>query len=407
MSDRLHWMPSTRSWLAKYKDEQGRHRSKRIPPEVLDEDEAWRWFAEFLKSRRDEVPAPTPAPPKLTVDELMQRWVNWLKDRPGAEKRTSSWKAGDAMLRLWVRPFPIARVLADELALEHCVDWIEDVCRKAKARNTARNVIKSMRNMLSDARGKGWRRGENLFLDPYVKRMIKQLLKPVRTDEVISLSLEQVRQLLAYQGRGVTPVRHTRNVVALATGLRRGEIIGLRVQDVCLDESPPVIVVERQVDTGESSRHDIVWKEPKAGSKRRVPIHPAVVPVLRRWLDGGLKQWTGKEPQPHDVLFPDPYGGPHVSNFAYEFRNDLAAYGLPSVFSNGKPFTFHALRRTCLTLLADADVPDGDIKAVAGHQQPGVTRKHYIAKNLQRIARGVAKVKLTAPAPRQRPRSRT
>jgi hypothetical protein len=42
----------------------------------------------------------------------------------------------------------------------------------------------------------------------------------------------------------------------------------------------------------------------------------------------------------------------------------------------------------------------GDVKAVAGHAAGNVTRKHYIAKNLERIAHG--KLPLAPKAKRTR-----
>ena len=78
----------------------------------------------------------------------------------------------------------------------------------------------------------------------------------------------------------------------------------------------------------------------------------------------------------------------------------MSSYGLPLAVE-GFPLTFHACRRTFLILLTDADVPEGDVKAVAGHNESGVTRRHYVAKNIDRIARGVGKVDLSPQKPRK------
>jgi len=74
---------------------------------------------------------------------------------------------------------------------------------------------------------------------------------------------------------------------------------------------------------------------------------------------------------------------------------DLASYGVGSLFEGREPFTVHALRRTFLTMLTDAAVSDGDVKLLAGHAAPGVTRGHYVAATLERLRKAVISIPVT------------
>lgn len=59
-------------------------------------------------------------------------------------------------------------------------------------------------------------------------------------------------------------------MLALTAGLRRGELAGLRWEDVDLERVVVRIAVQRTTD----SDYKIVTKEPKASSRRAVAVAP-------------------------------------------------------------------------------------------------------------------------------------
>lgn len=64
------------------------------------------------------------------------------------------------------------------------------------------------------------------------------------------------------------------------------------------------------------------------------------------------------------------------------------------VFDGKHPFTFHACRRTFMSLLEAEGVPRELIGALAGHAGKGVADRHYIAKNLKRFDQAVSTLPL-------------
>lgn len=380
---KLYWSETKCAWVGRWKDaKEQRWRNKCVPCELTHEQDAKEWFAQWWATNRLDEAAPQPVI-KLTVSQLFEWWIGYLKTKPGADPRASS--DADRTHRIWVQPFSFAHVRVDELGLEHCVDWIEDVQRRGKAPLTVRNVVQQVRTMFSDARGKGRYRGENFFNDQYVKSRLKGAEPKAGKDVIVHLNLDEVRRVVGYEGDAVPLRRHARNVLAMLTGLRASEIQALRWSDVDLDGRPPVVRVHRQYVSRLSSLTKPAFKPPKRNSKRTVPLHPEVVRVLKRWRDE-WSAFTGRDRIDDDPIFAGSHGG-YVSDFrSTELRLDLGAYGVSPLFEKQHPIIPHALRKTCLTLLTNARVPEGDVKAIAGHAKAGVTRKHYVAEDLGRLA---------------------
>jgi hypothetical protein len=79
-------------------------------------------------------------------------------------------------------------------------------------------------------------------------------------------------------------------------------------------------------------------------------------------------------------------------------RDDLTVAGCPTTFEapNGSrhALTFQALRRSCATYLAAADVTGEVIGQILGHAGKSVAMKHYTAKDVARLARAIERIDL-------------
>lgn len=152
--------------------------------------------------------------------------------------------------------------------------------------------------------------------------------------------------------------------VAVGTGLRLGELIGLQWDAVDLDDA--VLHVRQQLDrTGQLST-------PKTKkSRRRVPLTTDVVTALREHrkalLSSGLYRADG-------FVFPTKTSGPiphrSVQRWAFAQARDLV--GLPG------HITFHDLRHAFASRAAHRGVPVNVLSEVMGHSHVGVTQKIYV-----------------------------
>ena len=151
--------------------------------------------------------------------------------------------------------------------------------------------------------------------------------------------------------------------VALGTALRRGELLGLRWQDVELLEgrlSVRQAIVRNQITT------------PKSRSSRRtIELGPRTVAALQeRWQATAYKADS-------DLVFCHPQIGSPLDG------SKLAcAYLRPALVRAkvDKPFrAFHDLRHTALTHEAAAGNPQAYVQMKAGHSQGTITERYIHA----------------------------
>jgi integrase len=156
--------------------------------------------------------------------------------------------------------------------------------------------------------------------------------------------------------------------LVLATGLRRGEALGLRWQDLDLDVGAPVLRVRQTVElVGGRVRTG----EPKSDAAKRVVD-----------IDDGLRHLIVQEqalardrarfqPERFDLIFCTHDGGPLNPNNVYrQFQLDIARAGVPRI-------TLHDLRRTFATIASSRGVPIRELAAILGHSKPSVTLDVY------------------------------
>jgi integrase len=159
--------------------------------------------------------------------------------------------------------------------------------------------------------------------------------------------------------------------VAARTGLRLGEVCGLRWSDVDLTAGRLVVAQQAQkIDRG-----DVVYTAPKsdASQDRPVPLVPDVVDVLRAHkaaqavdrLAWGTA-WAGT-----GLVFTREDGtGLIPASVSQAFRECVRASGLRTV-------RFHDLRHLAATTMLANGVPLTLVASVLGHSQVAVTHRFY------------------------------
>jgi integrase len=208
-----------------------------------------------------------------------------------------------------------------------------------------------------------------------IARNVCDLTSPPRTKryEFLPLNAEQVQQFLTTaEGHRLEALF----VLALATGMRRGELLALKWQDINFTAGTlQVRRVLAHVPAKYAGKGGFVEAEPKTErSRRTIVIAPFALEKLKehRVQQAEAKRKAGSLWQEHDLVFSTTIGT-HLSSsrdFFEQFKKLLKKAKLPDV-------RFHDLRHSAATLLLSLEVHPKIVQEILGHSQISVTMDIY------------------------------
>jgi integrase len=222
----------------------------------------------------------------------------------------------------------------------------------------------------------------------YVPRNVcRAVVRPrVQRKPFAVLTAEQAQALLdAAKGDRL----YARYVLALTTGMRQGELLGLRWRDVDLDAA--TVAVQRSVSEVNGKLHH---NEPKTTSGRRsIALSALAVQALRSHRAAMLAEGYTAPDRP---VFCDTVGGwMRKQNLVRRsFKPLLTAAKLPTI-------RFHDLRHSAATLLLAENVHPKIVQERLGHSTIAVTLDTYshVSPSMQRAAADKLDSIFPAPAP--------
>jgi integrase len=189
------------------------------------------------------------------------------------------------------------------------------------------------------------------------------------------------RQVAAVMAAGASDDLEALWRLAVFSGMRRGEILGLRWADVDLEGGE--LAVRRTLSRGATSRLEV--GEPKtAAGRRRVSLSPSVVESLRRHRVRQLAQRLAAGPAyvDHDLVFATESGSViHPNALSLRFRKLIARAGVPAI-------RFHDLRHTNATIDLATGTHPKVVQERLGHASISETLDRYshLTPNMQREA---------------------
>ena len=285
----------------------------------------------------------------VTLERYLARWLEEVV-RLKREDRTH--QIYGYHIRSHILP-ALGRVRLDRLRPEQLQHLYSQLLTAGLAPKTVRNVHGVLSSALAQA--VTWK---------LIPHNVATLASPpaLRLRELRTLSVAEVKRLwTAAQGTRWAPLI----LVTATSGLRQGEVLGLKWGDVDLERG--TLQVHRQLGRNKA------FKEPKAGSKRPLDLTAVEVAVLRehrRWQDERRREagaaWGGRE-----LVFCTDLGRPlNHRNVTTYFKKFVARAGLPDI-------RFHDLRHSSATILAAAGVPMKVIQERLGHSDIRTTLMFY------------------------------
>lgn len=204
------------------------------------------------------------------------------------------------------------------------------------------------------------------------------------------LTEEQARQfMIAASGSSYEAVFY----LALTTGMRKGELLGLKWSD--LDWYKGVLLVQRQLQQANRSSAVLAPPKTKAG-RRALKLGQGTLSQLdaHRKRQELTKAAAGEKWQENDLIFTSSIGTfMDQSKVSKEFKRLLKQGGLPDI-------RFHDLRHTSISFLLDMGMPVNTVQMRAGHSKASVTVDiygHAMARSQEEAAQKIEE--LVTPIP--------
>ena len=299
----------------------------------------------------------------VTLNDYAAEWL--AIKRPDLKETT--YRRYEALLRIHFLPtlgkVPLKKITPAQLQrLEHARRGAPVAGRTHQVVGavTVQRAHAVLHALLEDARRLG-----------HVTINVCESVRPPRGEprELHPLTLEQVDALLdAVRGERLEAIY----VLALATGLREGELLALKWKDVDLGAGTLRVVATLSRPPGGA----FAFTAPKTrDSARTIALGAAAVEALRAHHARQTQERCrlGKCWQDLDLVFPAEDGTPLAAySLAWRYRRARARAGLPSTVR------FHDLRHTYATLLRELGLDIKDISAALGHSGTTITADLYM-----------------------------
>jgi integrase len=352
-----------------YQTERGRWRAqitlesgKRVSKTFATRRQAQHWLVEALKSKQDGLPVATS---KITVAEFLD---HWFADVASHTLRPRTLESYEYLLRRHIKP-ALGEIRLTQLRPDHLQKFYSQKLEAKLSPRTVQYLHAVLHRSLKQAVRWGLipRNPADLVDAPRPK---KKPIRPLNTQQV-SLFLK------ATKGERLYPLY----VLAIFTGMRLGEILGLHWEDVDLEKGQISVTTTLQF----LKEKGPIFSQPKSQKSRRTIVIPeAVVEVLK---EHKLKQeeeklLAGSKWEDFGLVFCTSRGTPLSSrNLLRYFQETLRKVGLPKI-------RFHDLRHTTATLLLVQGVHPKIVQELLGHSQISVTLDTYshVMPGLQREA---------------------
>jgi integrase len=302
------------------------------------------------------------APQKITLGEyLAERWLPAIE----ATVRPTTFAGYRAHVRVYVNPalgsIPLQSVTTDQLSTFYLqLHRAGGRDGAALAPATVRRIHATLHRAFRDAMSWGYLNRNPAAL------AVKPKQRGAGSVEMRTWTAAELRRFLDH-------VRDDRLFaawrLAASTGLRRGELLGLRWRDVDLDAGR-VSVGQTLTTVG----NKVAFGEPKtARGKRSIALDGVTINALRTWRARQAEERLTFGPAWRDtgLVFGREDGSLiHPDTFSFRFDRQVRAAGLPRI-------RFHDLRHTHATLALQAGVPAKVVSERLGHATVAFTLDVY------------------------------
>lgn len=299
---------------------------------------------------------------RTTVEELIQEWLE-LK---ATKLRTATQESYRRAARLYIIP-ALGRLKLQEVTAARIQKFYADLDKRGIGKRTIENTHIVFYGFLKHAHHLG------LVAQNWAEFV--EVPRPGKTEMQV-WDESQVSQFLQFVN--ADPFYR----LAFATGMRRGELIGLQWKDI--DWETGMLHVRRQVYRPEGG--GFFFQTPKTErGKRGIRLGRGMLDALRYHYNYTIPQMraiAGDDWQEYDLIFPSSRGTPRNGmNILKEFQELTKKAGLPQI-------RFHDIRHTAASIMLLHGEPPVRVAAILGQSVQVLlsTYAHYIPDDQERAA---------------------
>lgn len=290
---------------------------------------------------------------RLTIEQFLRDWLS-------IHKMSLTPMIGvryEQIARDYIFPH-IGKCKLKDLRIEQIEGLYQSLLKQGASVRTVHWVHAILHRSLKDAVKRGLI-GFNAAHGARLPKLIQKEMEILNESEVLQL-------LIVAQGTRLEALLH----VAIKTGMRQGELLGLKWSD--LDWNTGIIRIQRQVQRVKGQ--GMIFMPPKTTAGRRaIQLGEGTLHILRRHFDQQNldKAIAGKRWKKLNLIFPSSVGTPQSpSNLLKEFKALLVEAGV-------KQIRFHDLRHTGASIMLNHGVPVLIVSKILGHSKASTTGDIY------------------------------
>ena len=273
---------------------------------------------------------------KLTLEEVFDRWYSRIE-----QKSSLTVLRGHNMVKQ--RLGTLGNKQINEIKADHIEDWIDS----ADVKQSTKHRLKSTLNQVFEYAE------QNDIIQKNPVKFVKletanEKVGQIFTDNEIQYLWEHADENVDYKTL----------LILIYTGVRIGELLKLRPEDINLEE-----------------QYAIGGSKTEAGKDRVIPIHDKILPIVKERIEK------------YGFLIPSSKGTP-TPYVTFNQRLDRLMKQL------GWKHKSHDTRKTAISLMHRYEIPIEVIRMIVGHSGKGVTEKVYLYKNKQELVDYINKVKI-------------
>ncbi|MEW2050643.1 site-specific integrase [Streptomyces sp. NPDC005476] len=323
-------------------------------------------WAECDTKRRELLTKVDQGVPVPTRSAKLSDWLPyWLDNIVKPRRKLSTYDKYEAHVRLYLAPMVGSKRL-ESLSVADVRRFLNQLESKTTAA-TAKESHRVLRTALSAA-----------CREELIARNVAGLVEPPRASsrEVSPWTLDETLDFLAASRKD--PL-YAAFVLAIAMGLRRGELVGLRWTDVDLDKR--VLYVRQQTQR----RRGVLYDDDTKNRRNRALPLPAMCIAPLRWhrmRQMAARQRAGESWDDGGYVFATRNGRP------IEPRNMYRSFTRVAESAGLRVIRLHDARHGCATLLTAAGVAPRVVMEILGHSQISITMDVYthVVQDTQREA---------------------